>query len=73
MWTCAACETRLQLDTAGEASAPAGYCAAGAHHVKEPVRYAAFAGASDTPPARRPVALPRPEPITDKFGQLGLF
>lgn len=68
MWTCEACAGRLQLDTDGQASAPAGFCAAGGHHVKEPVRYAPHAG--DAVPV---IVQPRPAPIADKFGQLGLF
>jgi hypothetical protein len=69
VWTCEACAARLQLDTKGQASAPAGYCGAGAHHVRQVVRWAP--GAGDV--ALETVQPQPPEPIADKFGQLGLF
>lgn len=40
LWTCRSCELRFGLDTNGQAQAPAGFCAAGQHHVKERIRYA---------------------------------
>ncbi|OYW56811.1 MAG: hypothetical protein B7Y80_01630 [Hyphomicrobium sp. 32-62-53] len=78
MWTCEACAARLQLDTSGQAQAPAGYCAAGGHRVRQVVRWAPRAKGAPrmlvaTPTAGRSVIEERFTMPPDKHGQLGLF